>query len=113
MAYLREIHANRTTRQLILEFDDEQRFSLPFEYLRVFSPSAEVSGQSGPHLLMTGKEKVDVTAIEQVGNYAIRIIFDDGHESGLYSWSFLRELAEQFEARWTDYKARIAVLHKR
>lgn len=113
MDRLTEIRADRSSRTLILRLEDGRSFRLPFEYLRVFSPSAEVGHQSASQLLIAGKEEVNVTAIEPVGNYAIRIIFDDGHDSGLYSWPFLMELAEDFENRWANYKSRIAKLYNR
>lgn len=103
-----QIRARRAERELCLRFDDDVQFVLPFEYLRVFSPSAEVTGHgSGPRLLLAGKENVGIRAIEPVGQYAIRIVFDDGHDSGLYSWRLLRELGENFERNWSDYRSRL------
>ncbi|MGH8225353.1 MAG: gamma-butyrobetaine hydroxylase-like domain-containing protein [Gammaproteobacteria bacterium] len=104
-----EIRARREPRELYVRFDDGVAFTLPFEYLRVFSPSAEVTGHGGgPRLLIAGKENVGVKAIEPIGQYAIRIVFDDGHDSGLYSWRILRELGENFEHNWHDYHQRLA-----
>ena len=81
------------SRILDVRFDDGSRFELPFEYLRVFSPSAEVKGHGGGEgMLQTGKQNVGISGIEPVGNYALRLIFDDGHNTGLYSWALLHEL---------------------
>ena len=103
-----EIRARREAHELYVRFDDGAQFTLPFEYLRAFSPSAEVTGHGGaPRLLIAGKENVGVTAIEPVGQYAIRIVFDDGHDSGLYSWRILRELGENFEHNWHEYRERL------
>jgi DUF971 family protein len=103
-----EIRARKAKHELHVEFDDGLVFDLPFEYLRAFSPSAEVTGHGGgPRLLVAGKENVGIRAIEPVGQYAVRIIFDDGHDSGLYSWRILRELGENFETKWGEYRARL------
>ena len=78
--------------------------SLPAELLRVYSPSAEVRGHSdAERVLQTGKKHVGISAIEPVGNYAIRIVFDDGHDTGIYSWGFLRDLVDNQERYWQDY----------
>ncbi len=98
-----EIHARSAARELYVQFEDGIEFTLPFEYLRAYSPSAEVTGHGGPRLLIGGKENVGITAIEPIGQYAIRIVFDDGHDSGLYSWRILRDLGEQFETNWHSY----------
>lgn len=99
-----EIRARSAARELYVQFEDGAEYTLPFEYLRVYSPSAEVTGHGGgPRLLIGGKKHVGVKAIEPVGQYAIRIVFDDGHDSGLYSWRILRELGDQFEANWRTY----------
>lgn len=102
-----EIRARRAERKLRIRFADGAEFELPFEYLRVFSPSAEVTGHGGPRLLLSGKEGVGIAAIEPVGQYAVRIVFDDGHDSGIYSWRLLRELGEGFPAKWRDFLARL------
>ena len=82
-------------------FDDGSRFELPFEYLRVHSPSAEVQGHgAGEGVLVVGKENVVVRAIEPIGQYAVRLIFDDGHDTGLYTWKYLHELGAQREQKW-------------
>jgi len=106
-----EIHLRRRSRLLVVAFGDD-RYELPFEYLRVFSPSAEVRGHGGtengvPRILVIGKEDVNITKIEPVGNYAIRLVFDDGHDSGIYSWPVLRELGENFEDYWRRYHERL------
>jgi len=95
-------------RSLHIAFDDGAAFDIPFELLRVESPSAEVQGH-GPHQkkLVAGKRKVMITEAEPVGRYAVRLQFDDGHGSGLYSWDYLRELGERADALMTDYQARL------
>jgi DUF971 family protein len=91
-----EIKLRRASRLLELRFADATECALRFEFLRVNSPSAEVQGHGpGQKVVVTGKENVQITGIEPIGHYAIRLIFDDGHDSGLYTWKYLRELAEQ------------------
>ena len=102
-----EIRARSAARELFVRFDNGEEFTLPFEYLRVYSPSAEVTGHRGPRLLIAGKENVGVKAIEPVGQYAIRIVFDDGHDSGLYSWRILHELGTNFEKNWREYTGKL------
>jgi DUF971 family protein len=101
-----EIRLRRAERVLEVAFDDGSRFSLPAEYLRVESPSAEVQGH-GPSQkkIVSGRRHVKIAAVEPVGHYAIRIIFDDKHDTGIYSWSYLRELADSYEERWAAYQA--------
>jgi DUF971 family protein len=90
-------------------FDDGSHFELPFEYLRVFSPSAEVTGHGvGEGILQVGKENVGISAVEPVGNYALRLKFDDGHDTGLYSWPLLHELGRRRESNWNRYLERCA-----
>ena len=90
---------------LEVTFDDDTQFSLPFELLRVYSPSAEVRGHGeGQRILQTGKKHVNVTSIEPVGNYAIRLAFDDGHNTGLYAFDYLRELGANQERLWREYE---------
>ncbi len=103
-----EIRLQTKSRQVVIAFDDGIRFELPFEYLRVNSPSAEVQGH-GPEqdVLQTGKENVSVTAIEPVGHYAVRLVFDDGHNSGLYTWKYLYELGTGQEYKWQTYLDRL------
>lgn len=100
----REIVYSRAERVLRVAFDDGSRFDLPAEYLRVLSPSAEVQGH-GPAERRTigGKRNVQIERIEPVGNYAVRLVFDDGHATGIYAWSYLHELGRQREQRWKDY----------
>jgi DUF971 family protein len=103
-----EIRLERSRRMLVIEFDDGQLFELPCEYLRTHSPSAEVRGHglSEPKL-MTGKEKVNIDRIEPIGSYAVALHFDDGHNTGIYSWSFLYELGVNMNANLTRYTERL------
>ncbi len=104
-----EIRARSNSRLLVVSFADGQSFELPYEYLRTHSPSAEVKGHGpGQETLVLGKSNVGVKAVEQVGQYAVRIVFDDGHDSGLFSWRYLRELGEQQTSNWNKYLARVA-----
>jgi DUF971 family protein len=99
-----EIRLRKNSRILSLSFDDGSQFDLPFEYLRVYSPSADVVGHGpGQGTLQTGKENVNITAIDPVGHYAIRLTFDDGHDTGLYTWKHLHELGTGMEANWRAY----------
>lgn len=98
-----EINLNRRARMLTVTFADEA-FDLSCEYLRVHSPSAEVQGHGrGQQVLQVGKEKVNIDAIEPVGNYAIKPIFDDGHDSGIYSWETLYQLGKNQAENWAHY----------
>ena len=98
------INLHQKSRILEIAFDDGQSFELSCEFLRVHSPSAEVKGHGpGQSVLQTGKEKVSIKEIEPVGHYAVKLIFDDGHETGLYSWAYLYELGENKDALWQDY----------
>jgi DUF971 family protein len=102
-----EIKLRTKSRILDVRFDDGSHYELPFEYLRVFSPSAEVKGHgAGEGTLQTGKEDVQITAVEPIGNYAVRLVFDDGHNTGLYSWSVLHELGRDQRANWSRYLER-------
>lgn len=107
-----KIHLHQKSQQLELVYADAQ-FLLPAEYLRVFSPSAEVQGHGpGQQVLQVGKIQVGIKSIEGQGNYAIKIIFDDGHDSGIYTWNYLYELG-QFQAKnWQDYEAQLAAAGK-
>ncbi len=98
-------------RSCILEIAfGEQNYELPAEYLRVFSPSAEVKGHGpGQEVLQLNKENVAITGVEPQGNYAIKLIFSDGHDSGIYSWSYLKLLAENQKDNWADYQERVKV----
>jgi DUF971 family protein len=94
---------------LTIAFDDGADFALPAELLRVMSPSAEVQGHSPEErVTVPGKKAVRILRVEPVGNYAARIVFDDGHDTGLFTWAYLRELGENSEARWQDYLAELA-----
>ncbi len=104
-----EIKLHQQSRKLEIAFDDGSRFELPCEYLRVYSPSAEVRGHGpGEETLQVGKEEVNIEKIEQVGSYAIQPHFDDGHHSGIYSWDTLYDLGKNYEANWKDYLDRLA-----
>lgn len=99
-----EIILHQKSKQLELAFDDGARFQLAFEYLRVMSPSAEVKGHGpGQETLQYGKRDVLLNEIEPVGSYAIKLTFDDGHDSGLYSWDYLYDLGSNQQARWAEY----------
>lgn len=99
-----ELRLNPAKNQLTVEFDGGERFVLPAEYLRVESPSAEVQGHGADQKqIVTGKSGVTITALEPVGNYAVRIVFDDGHDSGLYSWTYLHELGREQREKWAAY----------
>jgi DUF971 family protein len=94
---------------LEVSFDDGTHFALPFEFLRVHSPSAEVQGHSPEgRVLVVDKQEVGVRAVEPVGQYAVKLSFDDGHDTGLYTWSYLHELGSQRERLWSEYLARVA-----
>ncbi|QJE74321.1 DUF971 domain-containing protein [Aerophototrophica crusticola] len=99
-----EIKLKRAERVLELRFDDGATFRLPAEYLRVESPSAEVQGHGpGQKQTVAGKATVAVTGVEPVGNYAVRLIFDDGHDTGIYSWTYLYELGAKQDEKWAAY----------
>jgi len=101
-----EIRLNRAERRLDVAFDDGQSFALPAEYLRVESPSAEVQGHGpGEKQLVYGKREVGIASIEAVGNYAIRITFDDRHDTGLYTWETLHRLGVEYGTLWPAYLA--------
>ena len=107
--YPTELKLHQASRILEVAFGNDARFQLPCEYLRVFSPSAEVRGHGpGSGVLVTGKETVNITAIEPIGNYAVKLVFDDGHLSGLYSWDVLHELSVNQNTHWQDYLRRLA-----
>lgn len=99
-----EIILHQQSKLLEIAFDDATRLKLPFEFLRVFSPSAEVRGHGpGQETLQFGKREVKITDVEPAGAYAIKLVFDDGHDSGLYTWEYLRELGQYQDAMWHDY----------
>jgi DUF971 family protein len=99
-----ELKLDKERRAITVTFDDGASFALPAELLRVLSPSAEVQGHSpAERVTVPGKKAVRILRLEPVGNYAARIVFDDGHDTGLYTWSYLRELGENKEARFDAY----------
>jgi DUF971 family protein/molybdopterin converting factor small subunit len=98
-----EIKLHQKSRVLEISFDDGARFELPCEYLRIFSTSAEVQAAMERGQVVTGKEDVNITQIEPVGNYAINIHFDDGHDTGIFAWSTLYELGRDYAKNWQDY----------
>lgn len=99
------------SRLLDIAFDDGARFELPFEYLRVYSPSAEVRGHGpGQETLQLGKHGVILSKVDPVGLYAVRLVFDDGHDSGLYTWKYLYELGRDRDENWARYLGRLAEL---
>ncbi|HMN92537.1 MAG TPA: DUF971 domain-containing protein [Hydrogenophaga sp.] len=103
-----DITVHSASRVLEIAFSDGQTFRLPFELMRVYSPSAEVQGHGpGQEVLQTGKRNVDITALEPVGNYAIQPAFSDGHQSGIYSWDYLHFLGSRQDELWADYNARL------
>ncbi|PPE74814.1 1-(5-phosphoribosyl)-5-((5-phosphoribosylamino)methylideneamino)imidazole-4-carboxamide isomerase [Solimonas fluminis] len=100
---------HRGSRQLEVAFADGSRHSLPCEYLRVFSPSAELRGHGlSEPMLVGGKRGVNIARVEPVGNYAVRLVFDDGHDTGLYTWELLHELGRDQEKNWARYEQRMA-----
>lgn len=104
-----EITAHQQSRVLEVAFSDGARFRIPFELMRVYSPSAEVQGHGpGQETLQYGKREVGIVAINAVGHYAIQPLFSDGHESGLFSWDYLYQLGASQAQLWQDYEARLA-----
>lgn len=102
------ITAHQQSRVLEIGFSDGAQFSIPFELMRVYSPSAEVQGHGpGQETLQTGKRLVGLQSLEPVGNYAVKPVFSDGHESGLFSWEYLYKLGANQDALWRDYEARL------
>ena len=103
-----DITLHQQSNMLDVTFDDGTRFSMPVEYLRVYSPSAEVRGHGpGQEVLQTGKRNVGVTAIEPIGMYAVKLVFSDGHDTGIYSWDYLHELGRKHDSNWKTYLARL------
>ena len=99
---------HQSSRVLEVGFDDGQTFRLPFELLRVYSPSAEVQGHGpGQEVLQTGKRQVGVVDLEPVGHYAVQLTFDDGHNTGIFTWSYLHDLGSRQEAYWQRYFQRL------
>ena len=110
-----EINFHRQSKVLEISFEDGSRFNLPCEFLRVYSPSAEVQGHGpGQRVLQVGKEDVNIDKIEPVGNYAVCFHFDDEHNPGIYSWDYLYNLGKNQEALWNEYLAELEKAgHKR
>ena len=110
-----ELNYHSKSRMLEIAFGDDERFNLSAEFLRVHSPSAEVRGHGpGQEVLQIGKEDVGIDRIEPVGNYAVRLYFDDGHDTGLYSWEEFRRFCRHSEEMWADYLSRLkSAGHKR
>lgn len=103
-----DIVLHQQSRVLEIAFEDGKTFKLPCEFLRVLSPSAEVRGHgTGQEVLQTGKRDVNIVAIEPVGNYAVKLVFSDGHDTGLYSWDYLYTLGVDHDALWQDYLERL------
>lgn len=108
-----ELNLHRQSKTLEISFDEGSHFELPCEYLRVFSPSAEVRVAESRGEVVTGKENVNITRIEPVGNYAVRLAFDDVHDTGVYSWETLYELGSNYEGNWQSYLDRKQTLEAR
>ena len=103
-----EIKLHQKSRRMDISFADGRRFELSFEFLRVYSPSAEVRGHGpGQEVLQTGKNEVDITSLEPVGSYAVQPCFSDGHDSGIYSWDYLYEIGGQRDQLWQQYLQRL------
>lgn len=104
-----ELTVHQQSRELEVAFEDGAHFRIPFELMRVYSPSAEVQGHGpGQEVLQTGKREVGIVAVEPVGHYAIKPVFSDGHESGLYTWETLYRLGRDQDALWRSYLERLA-----
>jgi DUF971 family protein len=107
-----EIVVHQKSRRLEIAFGDE-RYLLPFEFLRVHSPSASVQGHGpGQEVLQVGKRDVTITELEPIGHYAVKPAFSDGHDSGIFTWSYLRELGRNQESLWADYLRRLAAANE-
>jgi DUF971 family protein len=99
-----ELRVSKDRQSLTVQFDDNHRFVLPAEALRVLSPSAEVQGHSpAQRVTVPGKRNVQIIGVEAVGNYAVKITFDDLHDTGIFTWVYLRELGSEFDDRWSGY----------
>jgi len=104
-----ELRLRRQSRVLEVAFGPEERYALPVEFLRVHSPSAEVKGHGpGQETLVLGKQSVGIREVEPVGQYAVRLVFDDGHDTGLYTWKYLRELGREQPVLWRRYLEKVA-----
>ncbi|MDO9051005.1 MAG: DUF971 domain-containing protein [Methylotenera sp.] len=105
-----DIKLHQSSRLLEIKFDNGTECMLSCEFLRVYSPSAEVRGHGvGQEVLQVGKEDVNITAIQPVGNYAVKLVFSDDHDTGLYSWDYLYELARDYESLWLEYLGKLSV----
>ena len=105
-----DIRLHQASRLLEVKFDNNMECMLSCEFLRVYSPSAEVRGHGqGQETLQVGKEDVNITAIEPVGNYAVKLVFSDGHDTGLYSWDYLYDLGLDYEALWLEYLGKLSM----
>jgi len=103
------ITVHQQSRALQVAFSDGSEFRIPFELMRVYSPSAEVQGHGpGQEVLQTGKRDVDLTALQPVGNYAVQPTFSDGHDTGIFSWDYLFYLGSQQDDLWRKYESRLA-----
>ncbi|MDH4216953.1 MAG: DUF971 domain-containing protein [Gallionella sp.] len=108
LAHPTEIKLHQQSCNLEIAFDDGAHFTMPYEYLRVQTPSAEARGHGpGQETLQTGKKNVKLLNVEPVGTYALKLIFDDGHDSGLYTWEYLYELGQHQDAIWKEYLAKL------
>ena len=104
-----ELTVHQASRQLEVAFDDGARFRIPFELMRVYSPSAEVQGHGpGQETLQTGKRDVLVVDIEPIGHYAVKPVFSDGHDTGIFTWDYLYKLGAEQDALWARYEQRLA-----
>jgi DUF971 family protein len=111
MPHPTNIKSRTKSRVLEVSFDDGSVFELPYEYLRVYSPSAEVRGHGpGQEQLQLGKHEVGISRVEPVGNYAVKLVFDDGHDTGLYTWAYLYELGRDRPQKWQNYLERLKEL---
>ena len=105
----RSITVHGASRVLEVGFSDGASFRIPFELMRIYSPSAEVQGHGpGQEILQTGKREVGLVELEPIGNYAVKPVFSDGHDTGIFSWDLLYELGAKQEQLWADYQARLA-----
>jgi DUF971 family protein len=103
-----EIKLHQKSRVLEIAFDDGKSFRLPYEFLRVYSPSAEVRGHGpGQEVLQTGKQSIEIRSMEAVGSYAVQPLFSDGHGTGIYSWEYLYELGTNQDTLWAEYLAKL------
>ena len=103
-----DLTVHSKSRVLEISFSDGKTFRIPFELMRIYSPSAEVQGHGpGQEVLQTGKRDVELAGLEQVGNYAVQPTFSDGHDSGIYTWDYLYFLGSQQDQLWADYEARL------